>query len=80
MLYEYFAPTVPKSFENNERVDREENDDRNLSVAQGPCFPVRSVKIGSTKAALNRIVAPRVINPQTGKSNLFTASRMEVPS
>ena len=70
MLHEYFAPTVPKSFGNNERVDREENDDRNPSVAQGPFFPVRSVKIGSTKAALNRIVAARVINPQTGKSKL----------
>ena len=31
---------------------------------------VRSVKIGSTKAAPNRIVAARVINPQTGKSKL----------
>ena len=52
MLHEYFAPTVPKSFGNNERVDREENDDRNASVALGPSFPVGSVKIGSTKAAL----------------------------
>ena len=70
MLHEYSAPTVPKSFGNNERVDREENDDRNPSVAQGPSFPVRSVKIGLTKAALNRIVATRVVNPQTGKSKL----------
>ena len=70
MLHEYFAPTVPKSFGNIERVDREKNDDRNPSVAQGPSFPVRTVKIGSTKAALNRIVAARVINPQTGKSKL----------
>ena len=70
MLHEYFAPTAPKSFGNNERVNREENDDRDPSVAQGPSFPVRSVKIGSTKAALNRIVAARVINPQTGKSKL----------
>ena len=38
MLHEYFAPTVPKSFENNERVDREENNGRNPSVAQGPFF------------------------------------------
>ena len=70
MLLECFAPTVPKSFGNNERVDREENNVRNLSVAQSPSFPVRSVKIGSTKAARNRIVADRVINPQTGKSKL----------
>ena len=39
MLHEYFAPTVPKSFGNNERVNREENDDRNPSVAQCPSFP-----------------------------------------
>ena len=71
MLHEYFALKVPKSFGNNERVDREENDYRNPSVAQGPSFPVRSVKIGLTKAALNRIVAARVINPQTGKSKLI---------
>ena len=70
MLHEYFAPTASKSFGNNERVDGEENDSRNRSVAQGPSFPVRSVKIGSTKAALNRIVAARIINPQTGKSKL----------
>ena len=70
MLHEYFAPSVPKSFGNNERVDGEENDDRNPSVAQGPSFPVRSAKIGSTKAALNRIVTARVTNPQTGKSKL----------
>ena len=75
MLHEYFAPAVPKSFGNNERVDREENDDRNRSVAQGPSFPVRNVKIGSTKAALNRIVAARVMNPQTGKSKLFYCQR-----
>ena len=70
MLREYFALTVPKSFGNNERVDRKGNDNRNPSVAQGPSFPVRSVKIGSTNAALNCIVAARVINPQTGKSKL----------
>ena len=70
MLHEYFASTVPKSFGNNERVDREENDDRNHSVAQGPSFPFRSVKIGSTKAVLHRIVAARIINLQTGKSKL----------
>ena len=68
-LHEYFAPTV-RSFGNNERVNREENDGRNPSVALGPSFPVRSVKISSTKVALNRIVAARVINPQTGKSKL----------
>ena len=34
MLHEYFAPTVPKSFGNNERFDTEENDDRNRNVAQ----------------------------------------------
>ena len=56
-----------KSFRNNERVDREENDDRNRSLTQGPSFPVQSVKTGSTKAALNCIVAARVINLQTGK-------------
>ena len=70
MSREYFASTVPKSFENIERVDREENDDRNRSVAQGPSFPVWSVKIGLTKVPLNRIVAARLINPQTGKSKL----------
>ena len=64
-----------KSFGNNERADREENDDRNRSVAQGPSFPVWSAKIGSTKAALNRIVAARVINPLTGKSKLFYCQR-----
>ena len=42
----------------------------NPSVSQGPSFPVWSVKIGSNKAALNSIVAARVINPQTGKSKL----------
>ena len=77
VLHEYFAPTVPKSFGNIERFDREKNDDRNPSVAQGPSFPVRSVKIGSTKAALNRIVAARVINPQTGKSKLVYCQQDE---
>ena len=80
MLHEYFAPTVPKSFENNERVDREENDDQNRSVAQGSFFLVRSVKIGSTKAAIYRIVAARVINQRPASLNLFTASRMKVPN
>ena len=51
-----------------------------LSVAQGPSFPVRSVKLGSFKAALNRIVAARVINPQTGKSKLVYCQQEEVPS
>ena len=36
MLHEYFVPTVPKSFGYNECVDREENDNRNSSVAPGP--------------------------------------------
>ena len=33
------------------------------------------MKIGSTKAALNRIVAARVINPQTCKSKLVYCQR-----
>ena len=58
-----------KSFGNNQRVDKEEKDVRNHSVAQSPSFSVRSVEIGSTKAALPMLAA-RVINLQNGKSKL----------
>ena len=69
MLHDCFVSTVPKSPNSNARSARDGNiaghsANENLSV------PVRSVKIGSTKAALNRIVAARVINPQNGKSKL----------
>ena len=69
MLHDCFVSTVPKSPNNNARSARDGNiaghwANENLSV------PVRSVKIGSTKAALNRIVAARVINPHNGKSKL----------
>ena len=69
MLHDCFVSTVPKSPNSNARSARDGNiaghsANENLSV------PVRSVKIGSTKAALNRIVAARVINPHNGKSKL----------
>ena len=69
ILHDCFVSTVPKSPNSNTRSARDGNitghsANENLSV------PVRSVKIGSTKVALNQIVAARVINPQNGKSKL----------
>ena len=73
MLHECFVSTVPKSPNSNARSTR----DRNIaghSANEKFLFPVRSVKTVHwlnwliAKAALNRIVAARVINPQNDKS------------
>ena len=69
MLHDCFVSTVPKSPNNNARSARDGNIAGN-SANENFLFPVRSVKIGSTKAALNRIVAARVINRQNGKFKL----------
>ena len=69
MLHDCFVSTVPKSPNSNARSARDGNI-AGHSANENFLFPVRSVKIGSTKAALNQIVAARVINSQNGKSKL----------
>ena len=69
ILHDCFVSTVPKSSNSNARSSRDGNIAGHLAN-ENFLFPVRSVKIGSTKAALNRIVAARVLNPQNGKSKL----------
>ena len=69
MLHDCFVSTVPKSPNSNARSARDGNISGH-SANENFSFPMRSVKIGSTKAALNRIVAARVMNPQNGKSKL----------
>ena len=69
MLHDCFVSTVPKSPNSNARFARDGNI-AGHSANENFSVPVRNVKIGSTKAALNRIVAARVINPHNGKSKL----------
>ena len=69
MFHDCFVSTVPKSPNSNARFARDGNI-AGHSANENFLFPVRSVKIGLTKTALNRIVAARVINPQNGKSKL----------
>ena len=64
MLHDSFVSTTPKGV----------NDvgARNMSGGgEKPKLSSRSVRVGLTKAALNRIVAARVMNPQNGKSKLI---------
>ena len=70
MLHDYFVSAIPKSPRSSARFDRNRNKVGSSGVAEGFCVSVRSVKIGPTKAALNRIVATRVINPLNGKHTL----------
>ena len=56
--------TIPKDVHN--AADKSKS-----GGGEKPRLPSRSVKIGLTKAALNRIVATRVLNPQNGKSKLI---------
>ena len=69
MFHDCFVSTVPKSPNSNARFARDGNIAGHLAT-ENFLFPMKSVKIGSTKAALNQIVAARVINPQNGKSKL----------
>ena len=69
MLHDCFVSTVSKSPNSNARSAKVENI-AGHSANENFLFPVRSVKIDSTKAALNQVVAARVINPQNGKSKL----------
>ena len=56
--------TIPRDVQN--AVDRSKT-----GGGENPRLSLRSVRVGSTKAALNRIVATRVLNPQNGKSKLI---------
>ena len=69
MLHDCFVSTVPESPNSNERPAIDENITRHLAN-ENLSFPVRGVKIGSTKGVLNCVVAAWIINPQNDKSKL----------
>ena len=51
-------------------MDRDGNGVRNSDVPESSPFPLRSVEVGSIKAAFNRIVSARATNPQNVKCKL----------
>ena len=64
MLHDNFVSSIPKDVQNT--VDKSKTGgSAKLRLSS------RSVRVGSTKAALNRNVATKVLNPQNGKSKLI---------
>ena len=64
MLHDAFVSTVLKASAICSGEENASND------SASPSYAVRCVNVGSTKAALNRIGAARVINPRNGDSTL----------
>ena len=64
MLHDSFASTIPKDVHN--AVDKSKT-----GGGKKPKLPSRMARVSSTKAALNRIIATRVLNTQNGKSKLI---------
>ena len=64
MLLDTFVSTTPKGVDSTV--------DKNMTGGgKKPRLSSRSVRVGSTKAALSRIVVTKVVSPQTGKLKLI---------
>ena len=70
MLHDSFVANISRSPRSPVSVDKNRSKSENSNGIENASYSVRSMKLGPTKAALNRIVAARVINPQNGKGTL----------
>ena len=68
LLHDCFVGNLGINYQSNARHGGYRNERSNTSADNA--YNVRCVKVDSNKAVLNRIVAARVINPQTGSSKL----------